>query len=373
MDDVVCDKLDKMKLTTEEEETITITDEGRLEAIESCTLSLVGKFLTCKSFNKGAAKNTIRRAWGLNESMQILEVGPNLFQFKFQSEFDLDRILRGGPWSFDNQLLLLQRWKKGMTVGNIRFESASLWVQIWDAPFDMVSPQVAKEVGSRLGEVEEVEWKKRKDEISQKADSEEAAGNAAEKSPKQGGLGIPMNAAAMAASRGDVGSPREAGNPSSVINSEAVFPGTVAEITHTNKECIYSHANVKEANSVNVGTGKESKEYGQLSKDLIGEEGIVGANSMSTEDDLVDVTIQTQGPRLDMSTLSPDKNGPHFIKPKGSWTRINRMDLGLEGFSKAIMLPGLGKRESREAYEGQTLKKQHQISESKKYTHRSAL
>ena len=93
---------------------------------------------------------------------QILEVGPNLFQFKFQSEFDLDRILRGGPWTFDNQLLLLQRWKKGMTVGNIRLEAASLWVQIWGAPFDMVSPQVAKEVGSRLGEVEEVEWKKKR-------------------------------------------------------------------------------------------------------------------------------------------------------------------------------------------------------------------
>ena len=77
---------------------------------------------------------------GLNESMQILEVGPNLFQSKFQSEFNLDRILRGGPWSFDNQLQLLQRWKEGMIVGNIRLESASLWVQIWDAPFDMVSP-----------------------------------------------------------------------------------------------------------------------------------------------------------------------------------------------------------------------------------------
>ena len=93
---------------------------------------------------------------------QILEVGPNLFQFKFQSEFDLDRILRGGPWTFDNQLLLLQRWKKGMTVGKIRLEAASLWVQIWGAPFDMVSPQVAKEVGSQLGEVKEVEWEKKK-------------------------------------------------------------------------------------------------------------------------------------------------------------------------------------------------------------------
>ena len=33
----------------------------------------------CKSFNKMAAKNTIRRAWGVDDAMQILEVGPNLF------------------------------------------------------------------------------------------------------------------------------------------------------------------------------------------------------------------------------------------------------------------------------------------------------
>ena len=80
----MCDSFDKMKLTSEEEETIAISDEGRREALESCNLSLIGKFLTCKSYNKLAAKTTIRRVWGLNESMQILEVGPNLFQFKFQ-------------------------------------------------------------------------------------------------------------------------------------------------------------------------------------------------------------------------------------------------------------------------------------------------
>ena len=53
-----------------------------------------------------------------------------------------------------------------MIVGNIRLEAASLWVQIWGAPFNMVSPQVVKEVGSRLGKVEEVEWKKKKDNFS---------------------------------------------------------------------------------------------------------------------------------------------------------------------------------------------------------------
>ena len=79
MADDVINNMENMKLTTEEEEVITIFDEGRLEAIEDCTLSLIGKFLMCKSFNKRAAKNTMRRVWGLEDSLRITEVGPNLF------------------------------------------------------------------------------------------------------------------------------------------------------------------------------------------------------------------------------------------------------------------------------------------------------
>lgn len=55
----------------------------------------------------------------------------------------MTRILRDSPSTFDNQRLMLQRWKKGMNVGNVQMDYASLWVQIWGAPFDMVSPQVA--------------------------------------------------------------------------------------------------------------------------------------------------------------------------------------------------------------------------------------
>ena len=72
-----------------------------------------------------------------------MEVGTNLFRFKFNTEYDLERVLRSGPWTFDNQVLLLRRWQRGMTAENVRFESVSLWIQIWGAPFDMVSPKVA--------------------------------------------------------------------------------------------------------------------------------------------------------------------------------------------------------------------------------------
>ena len=97
MADEVINGLENMRLTTEEEEVITISDEGRKEEIESCALNLVGKFLTCKPFNKWAAQNTLRRAWSLKEGVHIIEVGSNLFQFKFSREFDLDRVLNEGP------------------------------------------------------------------------------------------------------------------------------------------------------------------------------------------------------------------------------------------------------------------------------------
>ena len=53
-----------------------------------------------------------------------------------------------------------------MTVGNIRMDKASLWVQIWGVPFDLISHRVAKEVRNRLGDIEEVEERKGKDDAN---------------------------------------------------------------------------------------------------------------------------------------------------------------------------------------------------------------
>ena len=95
-----------------------------------------------------------------------MEVGANLFQFKFKTEFQMARILKDGPWSFDNQMLLLKRWQRGMSAANVVLDRVSLWVQIWGAPFDMVSPQVAADIGGRIGTVEEVEKRRSNDSLS---------------------------------------------------------------------------------------------------------------------------------------------------------------------------------------------------------------
>ena len=160
----VTESMVSLKLTSEEEEDIQVSDEGRMDEINSCALSLIGKFLTCKPFNRKAAKNMLQRVWMLDKELQIFEVGINLFQFKFQSEYKLDRILRGGPWTFDNQFLMLTWSRTGMSANNVVLEHASLWVQIWGVPFDMMSPNMVTEVGNKMGVVEDVECRRRMDE-----------------------------------------------------------------------------------------------------------------------------------------------------------------------------------------------------------------
>ena len=65
----VSEILEKLKLTSKEEEVIDIADDRRISEIESCVLSLVGKFLTCKPYNKRAALSTLKRVWGLDSKL----------------------------------------------------------------------------------------------------------------------------------------------------------------------------------------------------------------------------------------------------------------------------------------------------------------
>jgi len=59
MDSEFLDRIQKLQLTTEEDEAITIRPVRRKEILEEYSLSLIGKFLTTRSINMRAAKNLL--------------------------------------------------------------------------------------------------------------------------------------------------------------------------------------------------------------------------------------------------------------------------------------------------------------------------
>ncbi|KAK9994434.1 hypothetical protein SO802_024137 [Lithocarpus litseifolius] len=151
MDQTVIEGLRCLQLTKEEEEDISISTTSKPELLEECALSLFGRLLADRNQNLRALKSTLRSAWKLGSDMRIVDVGRNIFQFKFNSKYQMEWVERNGPWNFDNNLLLLCRWRKGLSVTNISFTHSPFWVQIWGLPFENMSEEVGRDLGNRLG------------------------------------------------------------------------------------------------------------------------------------------------------------------------------------------------------------------------------
>ena len=117
-------------------------------------MNLLGKFHTTRPFNQRAAKTYLRSAWKLGQDLKIVEVGDGLFQFKFAMESQL-------RWTveFDNHLLLLRRWERGMTENSVTFMHLPIWVEVWGLPFDLFNEEVGTDIGKGLGCVVDIDSK----------------------------------------------------------------------------------------------------------------------------------------------------------------------------------------------------------------------
>ncbi|XP_065618457.1 uncharacterized protein LOC136062818 [Quercus suber] len=157
MDQEVVNSLRNLKLTKEEEEDIVIVNSNSSGIFEECSLSLFGRLLSDRHQNLRALKNTLKAAWKMGSDLRIVEVGNNILQFKFGSRCQLEWVEKSGPWNFDNNLLLLCRWRKGLSSKNISFSHSPFWVQIWGLPFENMTEDIGRDIGSKIGRVLEVD------------------------------------------------------------------------------------------------------------------------------------------------------------------------------------------------------------------------
>lgn len=69
----------------------------------------IGSFLTNIKVNFGAMHDTLSAIWRPVKGVFMEEtIHSNLFIFNFFHELDVKRVLDDGPWTFDQQVLLLK-------------------------------------------------------------------------------------------------------------------------------------------------------------------------------------------------------------------------------------------------------------------------
>nr|XP_027067658.1 uncharacterized protein LOC113693301 [Coffea arabica] len=123
---------------------------------QECQTSLLGKIRGDKIANFTGVKNFVANAWGYPKDLKVTELGPNFFQFGIKGEETRERIVNGGPWILDNQILVLSKWYGGIEDDPNVFRIAPLWVQMWSLPIHCISKEVGKKVGAVFRAVREV-------------------------------------------------------------------------------------------------------------------------------------------------------------------------------------------------------------------------
>ncbi|KAL0010459.1 hypothetical protein SO802_005567 [Lithocarpus litseifolius] len=159
MDSDFIERIQRITLTPEKDQPITVRAVHREKILEEYSLSLIGKFLTTRPMNLKAAKNLLRSVWKPGSDLKIVDVGDGLLQFKFVLESQLRWVWDNGSWSFDNNILALQRWEKGLTARTVSFKSLSMWGQVWGLPFDLINEEAGLDIGRGIGSVVEVDYR----------------------------------------------------------------------------------------------------------------------------------------------------------------------------------------------------------------------
>lgn len=89
--------------------------------------------------------------------LRVSIVGRGTFAFEFGNAIECARILHKQPWKFNGSLLIFTRLEGDERTINITLNVASFWIQMHDLRFHNMSRTIGKKVGSKIGQVLEVD------------------------------------------------------------------------------------------------------------------------------------------------------------------------------------------------------------------------
>ncbi|GAA0161529.1 hypothetical protein LIER_39249 [Lithospermum erythrorhizon] len=76
---------------------------------EKFQFSLVAKVLTNRKFHFQTFKDTLKSLCGGSSSLQVLDMGMNVFHVVFNDDVPMIRVLQGKPWLFEGHDILIKR------------------------------------------------------------------------------------------------------------------------------------------------------------------------------------------------------------------------------------------------------------------------
>ncbi|KAK3192989.1 hypothetical protein Dsin_024299 [Dipteronia sinensis] len=120
-------------------------------------LCLVGKILTTKLVNRNVFVNVMNRIWRVDGGVEIEPIKGNIFAFFFKNAEDRQRVLNGGPWSFDRAIIVFEKPAGTGDVLDMKFNSVDFWVQVHNLLLLCMNEEIGMFLGKMIGKVRDID------------------------------------------------------------------------------------------------------------------------------------------------------------------------------------------------------------------------
>ncbi|TXG72274.1 hypothetical protein EZV62_000853 [Acer yangbiense] len=146
-------------LSIKEKETPVHMIDGNLihDGERRLGLCLMGKVMTSKIVKREVFIDVMTRIWRFNEGVEIVAIAGNIFAFYFKNVEDRQRLLSGGPWSFDRAIIIFEIPTRSGDLCDMCFNWVEFWVQIHNMPLLCMTEDIGLSLGKMIGEVKEID------------------------------------------------------------------------------------------------------------------------------------------------------------------------------------------------------------------------
>jgi hypothetical protein len=126
-------------------------DPDTISSDELLALCLVGSLLSDKPVKFHVMKERLATIWRPGQGVSISAMEENKFLFQFYHLWDMERVFQGGPWLFDNHMLVLKKLSVGDDPLAINLDVVEMWVQVFNLPFGFMNDTMGLLIGSHIG------------------------------------------------------------------------------------------------------------------------------------------------------------------------------------------------------------------------------
>ncbi|XP_019089360.1 PREDICTED: uncharacterized protein LOC104783456 [Camelina sativa] len=147
--------LNKGKADLVRTETVKISNSLMAQRIQQFSLTLIGRLMNPMVQRMESLLANLPKIWKLEERVEGADLGQDTFQFNFQTEEDLQGVLRNGPYHFDNWMLSLVRWEP--IISDTYPSAINFWVKVSGIPMHFWEAATLQAIGKKVGILHDVD------------------------------------------------------------------------------------------------------------------------------------------------------------------------------------------------------------------------